>query len=138
MKGKNLWGKVEKGLDVAKYIGILDTCTCSDPIIIDWKGDVCGHCQILEGIEALQELRDNGKSDIIERLAEFRVAAEADAGVSIMLVETNLALAMDDVCGALGLDKKGAFQVLGLDAYCYAYELFVFQHKGDGNGPVPS
>ena len=56
------------------------------------------------------------RQEMVERLADLRRETEAEAGVSVVELETSLALALWDVCGALGLTDTERTEVLGHSA----------------------
>jgi hypothetical protein len=54
--------------------------------------------------------------EMVERLACLRREVEAEAGVSVVELETSFALALWDVCGALELTEPERATVLGQSA----------------------
>jgi len=62
-------------------------------------------------------------AQLIQRLTEFRVGVEAEAGIGIANIETNLGLALADVAEALGIEEHSdLLQILGGGTYLAVYK----------------
>lgn len=73
------WQTVRSALDVASKTGILNTCTCNEPVT-DWLDDACGHCQLEAAKDALQRLRDRERA-LVSLLREALDCINADERV---------------------------------------------------------
>ena len=63
------------------------------------------------------------QQEVVARLRSLREEIEQDGEVRIDTLETTFALALSDVCYALGLTEEEHAEVLGQDAVAYVAEI---------------